>query len=191
MYFKILKDEQVINLGKYIVYYHNNYLTYCSLDKAQYIQDYKQQQLYHDFWLKSPKENSIYIEATIMQIEEEEYNNLLALFEQGEPIPPEEPEEPKEPEEELEEEPIEEPEDILPSSLPEIRAKINELSELIQTSDKPFKAIQTYYKGDFITHGSRIYVATNVIIKDETIIPNINCIETTLATVLEQLQKEV
>ena len=102
-----------------------------------------------------------------------------------EPVP-----EPPEPEPQLEPQPDPEPEPERPMSVQEMCELITELKAKVLNDSAAFTAPKSYQAGDIITDGSRVYIADQVIIKGETVAPGVNCTETTIAEVINQIQQQ-
>ena len=55
-------------------------------------------------------------------------------------------------------------------------------------ASSPFEAPRTYQIGDVIVRGGKAFVAQQVIIAGETVRPGVNCVETTIETIINALQ---
>lgn len=131
MYFKIIQDNHVIEVSTVSAKVDEKYhmLFVCDIDHAQFIQSRDGNNLYHDSWLRPVKDvKRNYEEAEIATIDQNEYDELVALLDDGESVP-------------IIEEIVEEPQVIAqeepatveekPMSISEMRGKIKELEELV------------------------------------------------------------
>jgi len=128
VYFKVLKDDKVISVGDLFLKWSTKQHRYfiCDVEQGEAVMSFDEH-YYRDNWLRPIPEEAKYEEATIVVIEQQEYEDLLALLKDGEEIPVVE-EVPVEPEPEaatLEEE--------KPMSIAEMRAIILEQQEQIKT----------------------------------------------------------
>jgi len=64
------------------------------------------------------------------------------------------------------------------------------MNEITTTEGRPFTAEKPYQAGEIITDGARVYIANQVIVQGETVIPGVNCTQTTVADVLNALQSK-
>ena len=188
LYYKIISDGMAVDAGISFLFVDNRgKLLYCDADQAQLLQGWRQDKLYHVPWLRpvNMPETIDYdenVQAVI--IEENEFNELIELLDDGEEVPEPAPE----PEPEPEPAPDSEPEPEHKMTVQEMRDKIAELTALVMSDDEPFTATKTYQKNDVIANGSRVYLATQAIVKGETVFPGDNCKETSVAEILTMLQ---
>ena len=120
-YFKAIQNDKVVSVGTVFLEWNINKhkLYVCDVDKGQFVQSYDEQHIYHDAWMKpAPAEAGIHEEASIVIILQQEYEDLLALFDNGETVKVEKPT-------------IEEPEKVKEPKEEEKPMSINEMRETI------------------------------------------------------------
>ena len=137
-FFKIIKDNEVINIGCVFLKWNDSRkkMYICDVNEAQFVQTLDESNIYKASWLKSaPRKAGKYETVTVEIITEAEFNELKELLNEGESIPVEEPVVP----EEHHEEPVEEPEEK-PMTIAEMREmirvqqkQIEALMEMLQT----------------------------------------------------------
>lgn len=189
-YFKVIANGAAVDAGWMWLKWNARHkcLMACEPNAANYAQSYDGATVYRFGWLNPlPDGAPVYptVEAAI--IDAQEYDDLIAALDGGETVP--EPVEP-EPEPEPTPEPEPAPEPDRPMTVAEMREKIAKLTALVMNEAAPFTAQKTYQAGEIITDGARVYIANQVIVKDETVRPGVNCAETTIADVLNALQAE-
>jgi len=95
-YYKIIKDNIIMGIADSSCFIRysavNDCWLYCNKSQGQYI--ISNEKTYRDSWMKPLSVRVDAIDATIMEIEEEEYNILFEAFKTEETIAVEEPEEP-------------------------------------------------------------------------------------------------
>ena len=186
-FYKILQNNNVVGVGCNFLQWSRKSKKFiiCNMEQAMAILDNISETIYHSDWLFDiPLEADIVVqEAEIVLINRSEYDELYELLSDGEEIPVPEPEPEPTPE------PTPEPEPEHRMTIQEMRERIAELTELVMSESTDFTAGKDYQSGDLIQNGSRVYIASQVIIKGETVSPGINCIETTIAEVYNQIQK--
>ena len=85
---------------------------------------------------------------------------------------------------------------IIKRSIPlETEGTINRLSaELAEArgegTAEPFAAENTYRKGEYIVHNGRVFISSGTIVAGEVVVPGYNAVETTMESIINQLQKE-
>ena len=129
IYFKVLQNKTVIDAGHSFLTWNERYhdFFYCETDSAQFVQSSRNEKIYRDAWLKPfPSEATGYELAEVVVIDETEYNDVVALLDEGEPVPQEE-----EPEE-IVPEVIPEEEEERPMTISEMRQTILNQQEQIQ-----------------------------------------------------------
>ena len=135
-FFKVIQEKTVVSVGCVFLKWNikKNALFVCDVDKGEFVQSYDEKHIYHDDWLKSaPKEAGKHEEAEIVIITQQEYEDLLAILDEGEVVietPPIE-----EPQEEMPEAPVEEK----PMSISEMRETIAHQQEQIDMLIKKLK----------------------------------------------------
>lgn len=189
-YYKIIQGNDVVGVGTMFLRWFatSRAFFYCEFENAQIVQDVLSERFYHVDWMsRPPEEASGFAQADVEFIDSVEYDELYALLDDGEEVPFEPDVEP----EPVNPEPDEEPDqDERPMSVAEMRARIAELTELVNNESKPFTAKQTYYKDNLIVNGAHMYFADQVIIKGETVNPGINCSEISLEDILAGIQNQ-
>lgn len=130
-YFKIIKENKVIEVSTLLIRIDQNHnLPFsCEIDKAQFVQSRNGETLYHDSWLRSVRNiNFSYQDATIIEIDQNEYEELEALLGDYETVDVE-----LRPDTEVIEEQNFSTENIeeKPMSISEMRTKIEELTGLV------------------------------------------------------------
>ncbi len=132
-YYKVIVNGAVIDVNYVFLKWQekNKILIGCAAEDGQFIQSSDQKTVWRAPWLnKYPEEAGGYEIVKAVEISEEEYKELRAVLDLGEPVQP-----PAEPELPPEEKP-EEPEPIEPVMSPvEMRLKINELEEKVKQLD--------------------------------------------------------
>lgn len=192
--YKIIQNQTIIGIGSMLVrwYDRTNRWGTSHLNDAMAIMDDISQQLYRATWMRAVPNGVISPSiAEVIGISEEEYHELYDELSGGEIIPEPIPEPEPEPTPEPEPAPIPTPDEETPMSIQEMREKIKQLTELVANETKPFTATKTYYTNDIIANGLKVYIANTVIIAGETVLPGVNCTETTIADVINTLQAEI
>ena len=185
-YYKIIINSEVVSVNIVFVRWDDKHrcMMYCDIDDAQFVQKHDGTALYHANWLKSyPARAGQYEEAEVVVINKEEYDELLALIIDGDPIPQPEPEPTPEPTPG----PEPDPEPDIPMSLDEIREIVKRMND----QDQCMTVSDNIPIGSYFSIGNRIYLATQSIVSGSTIIPNHNCKEVKMADVVNILQREV
>ena len=54
---------------------------------------------------------------------------------------------------------------------------------------RPFAAKKNYQVGEIIANGGRVFTATQAIARGETAVPGANCTETTMESIINEMQK--
>lgn len=130
-YYKIIQGGLVIGAGCTFLKWHpaKHRFFYCDADEAERVQDAITERVYHADWLLgSPPDAGPADEATVEMISAAEYDEIIALLADGETI-----QEPEEPEIEPVPEPEPEPEPEKPMTVQEMRSKIIEQQEEIES----------------------------------------------------------
>lgn len=97
IFYKVIQNETVVDAGSNFLKWNNKYhqLFSCDVNQAQFAQSYNEKKIYYDDWL-IPTPNGLvqYERATITVIDQAEYDEIVALLDDGEqiPVPAEEPE---------------------------------------------------------------------------------------------------
>lgn len=192
-YFKVLSGNEAVDAGSMWLAWNIRHrcLMACEPRAAHYAQSRDGFTIYRFAWLNPlPDGAPIYPTVEARTIDFQEYDEIIALLDAGETIP--EPDEPEpEPEPAVEPEPFAGVEPDRPMSVQEMRERIAELTALVMNESTPFAAEKSYQQGDIITHGARTYIASQVIVEGETVTPGINCVETTIADVLNAIQTQI
>ena len=129
-YYKIIMDGAVIGAGCTFLKWHpaKGRFMYCGINVAERVQDAVTERLYHADWLiRSPPEAEPCDEATVEMISAAEYDEIIALLDDGETIPVPEPEEEPAPEPG----PSPDPEPERPMTVQEMRDRIAEMEETL------------------------------------------------------------
>lgn len=188
-YYKIIQNGEIVGVGtRYLRWFlRSKGYYYCGLNLAEAVEDDVSGTMFHPMWMhESPSEAYVLPVATVEEIDYTEYDELYNQLDDGETIPVPDPE----PEPQPEPSPEPEPDPERPMTVQEMRNKIAELTALVMTANEDFPADKTYQIDDLIAHGSRVYIASQVIIVGETVRPGFNCTETTIAEVLNLLQTQ-
>ena len=88
-YFKVIQDKKVVSVGTVFLRWSikRHKLLICGVDDGEFVQSYDEQHIYHDAWLKlAPNEAGKHEEATVIVIDAQEYEDLLAILTEGETI---------------------------------------------------------------------------------------------------------
>jgi hypothetical protein len=131
-FYKIVQDDVVVEASPALLIWDSKQriLLSCDIDHAQFVQSRDGLVLYHAVWMKSVSNfDGEYEMAEITAIDRDEYDEIIALLDDGttvpsDPVVDEEPEPEPEPVEEVVEE-------EKPMTISEMRAKIKELTELV------------------------------------------------------------
>ena len=135
-YFKIIKDNTVIDVsdGRFLRWQERHRVSlYCDANHGEYMQSsIDVEKIYHAPWMNAVRDSADvqYELAEIAEIEEDEYNNLKSIIEEGMEIEVEP--EPVVVEETAEDPIIEEPEPKKPLTLNEMREIIEQQRQEIE-----------------------------------------------------------
>lgn len=131
-YFKMIRDNKIIDVGTTFIRLDKNHniLFVSDPDHAQFIESYDCKKIYHDTWLKSIRNTNINCEfANIVEIDKDEYDELVALLDDKETINVEDN---NNEEIQIVEDTVEKDEQMeKPMSISEMRDRIKELTELV------------------------------------------------------------
>ena len=87
IYFKVIKDNKVIDAGCTFLKWsgRTKRLYACNPDEGQFVQSYKEGSIYKASWMKpAPVEAGQYEEAEVSEISRVEYDEIIALLDDGE-----------------------------------------------------------------------------------------------------------
>ena len=188
-FFKVISGNEAVDAGFMFLQWNARHacLMACEPNTAHFAQSYDGKTVYRFGWLNPVPEGAPVlptVEARI--IDAQEYEDLITVLDGGETVP-----EPPVPEPDPEPRPDPDPDpEEKPMSVQEMREKIQKLTEAVLNESKPFQADRTYQAGDIIAYGARVYIAGQVIVKNETVQPGVNCMETTIANVLNTMQAQ-
>lgn len=132
-YFKIIKENNVIEVSTILIRIDRNHnIPFNSdINKAQFVQSRNGETLYHDNWLRSVQDVTYdYEPATIIEINQSEYEELEAMLEEYETLQVELKPDTETITQEICEE-YENNKEEKPMSISEMRAKIEELTDLV------------------------------------------------------------
>lgn len=137
-YYKIIRDGNAVDAGFNFLRWDTRHhcMMLCEQDKAQFVQSLDGSTVYRVPWLNPPPEDApTFEEANVVIIGRQEYEDLIAVLQDGEVVPepdpdpiPEPPQEP-EPEPDQEEKPRE-------MTVQEMRQKIKEQQLLIEDQNE-------------------------------------------------------
>ena len=132
MYFKVIQDNNVVDIGRAFLKYNEKKkrMYVCNANECQFIQSADETKLYHDDWMRTAPEVP-YIQAQVVGISETEYMDIEALLNDGEEVIVEQPI--------VQESSRQEPEQIKPMSSAEMREIIIEQQKQI---DELIKKLQ-------------------------------------------------
>ena len=88
-FFKIIKNKKVISVGCVFLKWRedNHQFFICDVDEGQFVLSYDEKYIYRDTWMKpAPKDATKYEEATVEIITQQEYEDLLAMLDEGETV---------------------------------------------------------------------------------------------------------
>ena len=88
-YFKMIQDSKIVDVGFVFLKWNTkrNKLYVCDIDEGQFIQSYNEKTIYKTSWLKpSPEGVCEYETATIVVINETEFEDLKELLSGGESV---------------------------------------------------------------------------------------------------------
>lgn len=162
-YFKMAQNGEIVDVGISCLQIFRGRLLYCGLNDAQVVQNYAQTKLYHDDWLRAVPAGVAYEAAVITVIDEEEFEELKELIDDGETVPV-----PPEPEPEPTPEPEPEPEPEHRMTVQEMREKILELTSMA--------AKENIARGTMFILHDKLYMAIDFIPKGAEVIPMRNCV---------------
>lgn len=151
-YYKIIQDSNVIGVGCNFLRWltRSHMFGYCEMEQAECVKDVVGEKLYHDGWLKNVPEigEAMVLAATVVLIQQEEYDELYEMLMDGEVVP--------EPDPEPEPTPQPEPEpDILPRA-----SKTISKGEYFYIGRKLCKAIVDIANGAYLTLNTNYLVTT-------------------------------
>jgi len=88
-FFKILKDNEVIDVGFVFLKWNKKYqkLFVCDVDDGQFIQSYDEKNVYYASWMKPhPEEAGLYPASEVVEITQGEYEDIKLLLSEGETV---------------------------------------------------------------------------------------------------------
>ena len=134
MFYKVIKNEEVIDASAMPIKWDEKHkcLMMCDADDIEFAQSYHTETLYYDSWMKRCQAQVSYELATVISIDKTEYDEIIALLDNGENIHVEEAQS-AEPQLEQEEQ-VEQPMSIneMRQKITEQQAQIVQLQEQIQ-----------------------------------------------------------
>lgn len=87
-YFKVIQDNTVVSVGSVFLKWNTkkHRLFICDVDNGQFVQSFDEKHIYKDDWLKTSDGDIQYENASIVIINETEYEDLKEMLIEGEPI---------------------------------------------------------------------------------------------------------
>ena len=88
-YFKVIQDDKVISVGCVFLKWNTkrHRLFICDVDEGQFVETFDEKYIFKDIWMKpAPEEADPYPYAKVVIIDLLEYEDLLALLQEGETV---------------------------------------------------------------------------------------------------------